>query len=511
MGLYANLPFLVLLVCACSLLSSAPLAFVGPAPLPQVAEEAALEAEATEARTSVVLVIFDQLPVSSLMRTTDEIEGELFPNFAKLAAESTWFRNASACYKRTVLALPSILTGNLVEDHSLLPRFQDHPQNLFTLLAGSHRMVVHERITAMCPTELLEGGRPQYGLDSKGAPRADHFRRFVARFDGGPGPTLGFLHVMLPHVPWEFVPSGKKYGTKMLREVGLGAWSKYDALLDLGVQRHLLQLGFVDALLGELIGRMKEVGAYDETLVIITSDHGCSLRGLDRDTPTIERARDLLHVPLFVKLPGQTDGRIVDRNVESIDLLPTIADVLGIEVPWETDGRSAFDEEPARKKKVLHNKGGGSVAVDGTFPEAWPALDHKRTLFGESPTWRDVFQPGQASEELGRPVEEFELGVLEGAQARIANAEAIRAWEGTSTVYPGLLLGSVTVAEGDPAPREVVFAINGVIRGVSQTYAREGSSASFVALISDKDLPAHPQLRLYTRGPEGRLLALESN
>ena len=39
-----------------------------------------------------------------------------------------------------------------------------------------------------------------------------------------------------------------------------------------------------------------------------------------------------MSVPLFIKLPGQTEGRIDDRNVESVDILPTIADVLGISI-----------------------------------------------------------------------------------------------------------------------------------------------------------------------------------
>ena len=45
-------------------------------------------------------------------------------------------------------------------------------------------------------------------------------------------------------------------------------------------------------------------------------------------------------MPLFIKLPGQRRGRIISRPVRTIDLLPTIADVLGIRIPWHVDGRS---------------------------------------------------------------------------------------------------------------------------------------------------------------------------
>lgn len=44
--------------------------------------------------------------------------------------------------------------------------------------------------------------------------------------------------------------------------------------------------------------------------------------------------------PLFVKYPGQTEGRLDESNVEQIDILPTIADTIGTRLPWKVDGRS---------------------------------------------------------------------------------------------------------------------------------------------------------------------------
>ena len=81
---------------------------------------------------------------------------------------------------------------------------------------------------------------------------------------------------------------------------------------------------------------------FDRSLIVVTADHGVSFvpgqpfRGICQ-----EIYPETLSVPLFVKLPGQHEGRASDRNVEAIDILPTIADVLKIRLPWETRGSSA--------------------------------------------------------------------------------------------------------------------------------------------------------------------------
>jgi arylsulfatase A-like enzyme len=66
---------------------------------------------------------------------------------------------------------------------------------------------------------------------------------------------------------------------------------------------------------------------------------------------------DLMWVPKFVKLPGQRRGRVDDRNWEQVDLLPTIADLVGIQVPWKTEGASQTGEPtrtPGREVVVRH-------------------------------------------------------------------------------------------------------------------------------------------------------------
>jgi arylsulfatase A-like enzyme len=94
-----------------------------------------------------------------------------------------------------------------------------------------------------------------------------------------------------------------------------------------------------DAELGRLFAALQESGAWDETLVLLTSDHGEQLGDhylWGKDGWFDES----FHVPLIVKPPGGGRGRLVDAFTEAVDVMPTILDLLGLPVPPQLDGVS---------------------------------------------------------------------------------------------------------------------------------------------------------------------------
>ena len=105
------------------------------------------------ASTPVVFLLFDEFPVIDLQDRTGGIDADRFPNFARLAGESTWFRNTTTLSASTTVAVPVILTGQ-TPTRGALPIFQDHPNNLFTLLGRRYRLVVTESQTRLCPPRL---------------------------------------------------------------------------------------------------------------------------------------------------------------------------------------------------------------------------------------------------------------------------------------------------------------------------------------------------------------------
>ena len=100
--------------------------------------------------TKIVILVLDELPVTTLMTPERRIDAELFPNFAALAGQATWFRRASAAYRTTAGAVPAMVTGLYPESSGEYPD-SARVDNLFTWLAGSAHLQVHEEITRLAP------------------------------------------------------------------------------------------------------------------------------------------------------------------------------------------------------------------------------------------------------------------------------------------------------------------------------------------------------------------------
>ncbi len=96
----------------------------------------------------------------------------------------------------------------------------------------------------------------------------------------------------------------------------------------------------VDHQLGRLWQGMRDLGVWDDTVVVVTADHGEMLgdHGLVQKLGYWESS---YHIPCIVRDPRHpaSAGRVVDRFTENVDLMPTLCDVIGVPVPVQCDGR----------------------------------------------------------------------------------------------------------------------------------------------------------------------------
>ena len=100
-------------------------------------------------------------------------------------------------------------------------------------------------------------------------------------------------------------------------------------------------IAFMDSAVGDLLKRLRELGLYDNTLVIITSDHGEAFGEHNRREHGIGSAyQDQVHIPLLVKYPGQHEAHRSDTLVSQVDFMPTVLDVSGVAVPPGLQGES---------------------------------------------------------------------------------------------------------------------------------------------------------------------------
>ena len=124
--------------------------------------------------------------------------------------------------------------------------------------------------------------------------------------------------------------------------------------LDVLLQRHFLQTGFADLLLQELWRHLKREGMWDDSLIVVAADHGVAfIKGRrDRRRLDAENYGEIAPIPLFIKAPGQKKGRVNDAYVETIDILPTILDILNIDPKVKMDGHSAFSPTVRRRRTL---------------------------------------------------------------------------------------------------------------------------------------------------------------
>jgi hypothetical protein len=302
----------------------------------------------------VVLVVWDELSTASLIDADARIDRSRYPNLAMLAAGATWYPNATTVADNTTRAVPAVLSGRLGEKDAL-PLAEDYPANLFERLGGQVAFNVQEPLTRLCAPALCPDTRPGAltrlrslvkdmgsllkrrvlgeGTDPVGLPgsvlerRPEDVREFIAAV----GPGLNVLHVELPHVPYWYTASGRQYtADTTLPGLDNETWTRDPAPVEGALRRYLWQLRLVDRLVGELVRRLRTTGLYHRALIVLAGDHGVSFQpGLSRRDVSLFNLGEIAGVPLIVKEPGQRRGRVDRRAALTIDIVPTIGDVLG--------------------------------------------------------------------------------------------------------------------------------------------------------------------------------------
>ena len=321
----------------------------------------------------VVFIVLDELPLGSLLDGSGRIDRDLYPNLAALADGSTWYRNSTTNAPYTEFAVPALLTGRYPTTSKVDLSATAHPDSIFTMLAGRYRLNVHETITDLCPRRVCgpsrEPGRGFIPLSrsvaslwrAAASPRRfepdfhgeiairtapESARRFAASLSASREPTLDLLHAVAPHQPWHLYPDLTDYEEYGTPPGALLDWTTQPAAAQ-GRARHLLQVMATDRLLGRSVDRLRRIGAWDDALVVVTADHGVAFtEGEGIRSITGGNWSEIMWTPLFVKYPGQRVGVVDDRPAETVDLLPTIADVLDARLPGPVDGRSLLG--PAR-------------------------------------------------------------------------------------------------------------------------------------------------------------------
>lgn len=469
----------------------AALAAAGAMALPERAE--------AKPRTPVLMVVLDELPTHSLLGRNGRVDAIRYPNFAALARASTWFSNATTASDASKFAIPAILDGRTPRT-GRPPTYRGHPQNLFTLLKRQgYSLDVHEEATDLCPYRNCR--RTHTAREFLANDRIGRFRRFVADLKPSKRPKLFYEHVLLPHVPWIFLPSTRRFNRTVRGPIaGLNSSDRsvFDrTLVRQSWQRHLLQTGAVDTLLGEMVAGMRRTGLWDRAVVVVMADHGVSFRlgATDRRTIVPANAKDIAPVPIFIKFPNQRRGRIDRSLFRTYDVLPTVARRIGLRVPRGLSGRPAGSRAIRRRSRVSVLSRAAIKRVTfsrgGLLRAKRAALRHKIRLFGQGP--RSLFDFGPNRRILLDVVNRYPV---KGPPGRI-RAELTDPGEYSNvTLGSGFIPTHVTgriLGGRRGARRDLAVAINGYLRGVTRSARIRGRKDEFFSfLVAESALEPGP-------------------
>ena len=445
----------------------------------------------------VVLLIMDELPSDSLLDRRGRIDRVRYPNFAALAGDSTWFRNAYSIYDSTSKAVPLILDGKWPSYGSAAGR-AGHPRSIFdTFRRRVYRMVASEGSSALCLPRMCRGGRARVPdippLLNRGRP--GRFDRWVRKIGDG-RPTFWMKHLLLPHIPYMYLPSGARTRPGPRDPLpGMTTTPGFhdEYLTRHNEQRYLLQLGYTDRLLGRLLRRLKREGIYDETLIVVVADHGYLWRS---GVPTRRRAlagtaHELSPVPFIVKKPVQRRGRVSDAFARTLDVPSTIADVLGVRLGYRDDGRSAFSRAARRTRRVTFPTRDFDAVV--TVPgKRWLAQRRRvvrRRLhqFGSGDLASLYTGIGPNRGLIGRDVSGVARVAGSARRGAIAGGGLFANVRRSSGVVPTQIAG--LLHDGSGEPRDVAVAVNGEIAAVGRSFRlADRPRESFAFMVPEEAL-----------------------
>ena len=514
-----------------------------------------------QSKTPLVFVIFDEFPLISLLDQNREIDPR-YPNFLRMSKEWNWYRGTSTVAELTENAVPGILTGCYPEQ-GRLPVIMDYPKNLFTLLKNSHRVEALETISWLNPIIIVnenEGSRSRWlslvsdlkivylhiilpekywtnlppvaqswGDFAANAAKGRQNRRsysqdpvmllknFLDVIQPSNKPVVYFLHVMLPHSPWHLLPSGKDYDSKTTEGlmVRLEKWKNDEPAVQRAYQRHLLQVGYVDHWLGKLFQHLEQIGLYDNSVIVIVADHGISFTtgGPPRKLLN-ENAEEIMFVPLFIKAPHQKIGRTLDWNVETIDILPTVADLMNFRIPWKVDGVSIATQSPPveRPRKICGPFCQTSFTFDSKLLADGKPLTRKINWFRTINDDR-MFHFGPCSELIGKAVP-ASTQMADDITIQLRDKDLFTTINPDLDIIPTFVAGVLNSNSVLPPKIAMAIAMNGIFAATTYSLAQNSNSHGFDALVPESTLRAgNNHLKIYelTSCSDPPLLIPEAN
>lgn len=332
------------------------------------------------------------------------------PYLDGLAARGTRFDMAISTAGVTPVSHASILTGLNNQSHKLrvlaAPSGYELPVDvptLATVLAkeGYHTVAVHSAFPVSrnfgfkrgfevfedLNTEMVSnaaGTKATWDVNTFQR-RSDETSDLVAKSVKGAEPFFLWIHYWDPHDWVKYPPEDKMPPRDQVIDVN-------GDLIKPGIELYKAELRYQDEQIGRMFGELERRGLLENTLIVVTADHG---QGLQEHDWAAHRLlyQEQVHVPLIVRVPGATQTPEVRDLVRTIDVFPTILDYLGVKPPKDVDGRSlrALIEGRSDTPRIAFGDQINGYDTNAGMKDKRP-LDHFLYMAIEWP-WKLIYRP----------------------------------------------------------------------------------------------------------------------
>lgn len=528
---------------------------------------------ATADTPPLVWMVLDEATLPVIVDTNGDIDAQRFPNFARLAEVSTWYPNATAGTVRTDLAVPAALSG-VWPKWNRTPITSEYPVNLFTILGGGdYPMDVHELITYLCP-EAICAGRPKNdtlwpdtwavyvrylvpgSIADRYVPRIDkgwndfagddvenkriflakvknweevkvfvdqgdsnrqEFAQLVAAAADPDLAGLHYTHLLIPHEPMNHLPDGRNFRlTFDIAPDSKNYWPDDEPTMRTRLQRVTSQAMLADHLVGQLLDALEQSGNLERTALVVMGDHGGITRPGTVNRPKVEPDTmvDVTSNIVMIKGAGQKTGKVDQRRIQQVDILPTVLESMGIDrAAIESMGGPRLDGVPAtdahqdewadRVPMFLSAQGLAKMVDPPTYTDS-PTTAWVYRAFGKSPNLFSVVPDGDM---IGAEVDVDSYGSA-GGGATLDAPDIFVGVDPDGSIVPAYVSGQINMDSGvdaliGPDDRlRVAVVVNGRVGGVAESFRYNGHR--FAMLIDPSLLVAgHNRIALLVQPVDG--------
>jgi arylsulfatase len=339
------------------------------------------------------------------------------PRIDELAADGVVFESGSATSSWTLPSHVSMLTGLLPSSHGVVDRWKK--------IGGSLRFL---------PAMLDEAGYAVNGVASwifvshiYGFDRGYDVYRSLDESDGGEVIDVAleltrraegrsqflFLHLFDPH--WPYIPPDEfleKFGPRpkdisdLLDKVILGHPPENALEIEQVINLYDAEVAYVDREVGRLFDELKARGIYEESLIILTGDHGEAFFEHDHWAHNVTLHQEVVHVPLIVKWPGNSPKGRAKSPSSIVDIFPTLLEGAGVEfMGLETVNLRTLlgeERETSLERTIVSEVSWAPMGRQGE----WPQVIKMSLRDGDLKYFATLEKPDSASEIPSKILEE---------------------------------------------------------------------------------------------------------